>query len=267
MVAKADHIPDDLAAPLARVMSRISPLANRVLWFPTIGSTNDMAARLADEGEPEGTVVLADAQTAGRGRLGRVWISPPAAGLYASVILRPPKDAIDLITLTAGVALAEGLRAATGVETSVKWPNDVYVHGRKVAGILAEGGSSSSGAPHVVLGFGINLLPAALPPEIASRATALEAELGRAVDRGLVLAECLVALAERYAGLRRGERAAILADWRTLARSTFGRGVEWDGPAGVSRGVAEDIDGSGALLVRTTSGRERVLAGEVRWAP
>jgi BirA family transcriptional regulator, biotin operon repressor / biotin---[acetyl-CoA-carboxylase] ligase len=260
-----EPLPDDLADALARAASRLAPFGRRVLWFPTIGSTNDVAASLADAGEPEGTVVVADAQTAGRGRHGRVWISPPAAGLYTSVILRPPAEALDLVTLTAGVALADGLRAATGIDTSVKWPNDIYVHGRKVAGILAEGGASAVGASHVVLGFGINLLPAALPPAVASRATALETELGREVDRGLVFAECLAAVAHRYGQLRRGERAAILADWRTRARSTFGRGVEWDGPDGRCRGVAEDVDGGGALLVRTASGRERLLAGEVRW--
>ena len=260
-----ESLPDDLADALARVASRIAPLGRRVLWFPTVGSTNDVAATLAEEGEPEGTVVVADAQTAGRGRQGRVWVSPPAAGLYSSVILRPPAEALDLVTLTAGVALADGLRAATGIDTSVKWPNDIYVHGRKVAGILAEGGAQAAGPTHVVLGFGINLLPAALPPAIADRATSLERELGRAVDRGLVLAECLAAIAWRYGQLRRGERTAILDDWRTRARSTFGRGVEWDGPGGVRRGVAEDIDGRGALLVRTGSGRERLLAGEVRW--
>jgi BirA family biotin operon repressor/biotin-[acetyl-CoA-carboxylase] ligase len=263
--AGCERLPDDLAVALARVASRITPLGQRVLWFPTIGSTNDVAGRLADEGEPEGTVVVADAQTAGRGRHGRVWISPPAAGLYTSVLLRPPAGALDLITLAAGVALAEGLREATGIAATVKWPNDIYVQGRKVAGILAEGGASRAGTTHVVLGFGINLLPAAFPPEIAARATALESELGRAVDRGLVLAECLVAIAARYAALCRGERGTILADWRALAARTFGRDVEWESPAGLCRGVAEDIDGSGALLVRTTTGRERLLAGEVRW--
>ena len=260
-----EPLPDDLADALARAAPRIAPLGWRVLWFPTVESTNDVAARLADTGEPEGTVVVADAQTAGRGRHGRVWVSPPAAGLYTSVVLRPPADALDLMTLTAGVALAEGLRAATGIETGVKWPNDIYVNGRKVAGILAEGGASSGGATHVVLGFGINLLPAALPPDVASRATALETEVGRPVDRGLVLAECLAAIAARYDQLRCGERAAILAGWRIRARATFGRGVEWDGPSGVCRGVAEDVDHGGALLVRTASGRERLLAGEVRW--
>ena len=260
-----ERLPDDVADALARAASRIAPLGRRVLWFSTIGSTNDVAASLADQGEPEGTVVVADAQTAGRGRQGRVWISLPAAGLYASVILRPSPEALDLVTLTAGVALADGLRAATGIDASVKWPNDIYVHGRKVAGILAEGGGSAAGASHVILGFGINLLPAAFPPEVASRATSLETELGRAVDRGLVLAECLAALAGRYEQLRRGERTAILDAWRARARSTLGRAVEWDSPGGVCRGVAEDIDSRGALLVRTGTGRERLLAGEVRW--
>ena len=106
-------------------------------------------------------MIIADTQTAGRGRQGRSWCSPPGAGLYVSVVMRPPLRAVPLLTVGAGVAIAEGIRAATGLTPALKWPNDVYVGARKLAGILAEAGSIPGGAQHVVLGFGINVLPAA----------------------------------------------------------------------------------------------------------
>jgi len=165
------------------------------------------------------------------------------------------------------VALAEGIQAATGLHPQLKWPNDVYLGGRKLAGILAEAGTSKSGVQHVVLGCGINLMPAAYPPDVAARATSIESELGRPIDRGLLLVECLAALHLRYRDLHLRASAAVIARWRERAVSTLGRRVEWD-VAGVTRhGVAEDIDESGALLVRDGVARDRVISGEVRWLP
>jgi BirA family biotin operon repressor/biotin-[acetyl-CoA-carboxylase] ligase len=193
-------------------------------------------------------------------------------GIYATVILRPPPDVAALVTITAGVAIAEGIEAATGLPVRVKWPNDVFVPGpagprsdRKLAGILAEGGTVPHGDAWVVLGFGINVLPGAYPADVAARATSLERELGRPVDRGLVLAECLTALSGRYAGLREGRGAAVIDAWRSRAASTFGRPVEWNHEGQLERGVAHDIEASGALLVRTAAGVRRVISGEVRW--
>ena len=222
---------------------------------------------MAERGAAEGRVVVANAQTAGRGRHGRSWASPPCAGLYVSVVLRPTERAVPLLTIAAGVAVAEGIQAATGLATDVKWPNDVYAHGRKVAGILAEASSSHSAAAiqHVVVGAGINVMPAAYPPEIVSRATSLEVELGRAVDRGLLLAEYLCALAGRYQDLQDGRSEAVVRAWRARAASMLGRRVQWDAPGATRDGVALDIDETGALVIRTTAGPMRVTAGEVRW--
>jgi BirA family biotin operon repressor/biotin-[acetyl-CoA-carboxylase] ligase len=160
----------------------------------------------------------------------------------------------------------------TGLAVRVKWPNDVVVDardgvviGRKVAGILAESGTSSDRASWVVLGFGINVLPGAYPPEVAARATSLERELGRPIDRGTVLAECLAALSSRYRGLQSGDGAAVVAAWRERAAATFGRRVEWDHDGRTHRGTAQDIDPAGALLVRTEDGVRRIISGEVRW--
>jgi BirA family biotin operon repressor/biotin-[acetyl-CoA-carboxylase] ligase len=220
----------------------------------------------AMRGAPEGSVVAANAQSSGRGRLGRMWASPPGAGLYVSVVLHPRREAMSLVTIAAGVAVAEGIEAATGLRASVKWPNDVYVGTRKLAGILAEAGASAAG-DHVVVGFGINVQPAALPPDVAARATSIEGELGRAVDRGLVLAECLAALANRYRTLQRGAADELIAAWRARAAQHMGRPVEWDGDGGAHRGIAHDIDAGGALLVRVGDQIVRVISGEVRWLP
>ncbi len=213
-------------------------------------------------------MVVANAQSAGRGRHGRSWASPAGAGLYVSVLLRPPDHAVLLLTIAAGVAVAEGIQSATGLALDLKWPNDVYAHGRKVAGILAEASSlnTTGSIQHVIVGAGVNVMPAAYPPEVAARATSLETELGRAIDRGLLLAEYLSALAARYDELRRGQHEAVLLAWRARAAAMLGRRVEWDGPGAVRDGMALDIDDTGALVVRTVDGPVRVTAGEVRWS-
>jgi BirA family biotin operon repressor/biotin-[acetyl-CoA-carboxylase] ligase len=264
-------LPPEFAEPLARAAARIHPLGTRVLWFPDVTSTNDVALRLGEADAGEGVLVVADRQTAGRGRRGRQWASPAAAGIYATVLLRPASRVAALVTIAAGVAVADGIQAATGLAAVVKWPNDVLIPeagarepGRKVAGILAEGGTSPSG-PWVALGFGINVLPGAFPPDVAVRATSLEHELGRPVDRAAVLVECLAALSARYSDLRHGRVEGVLDAWRTRAAATLGRHVEWDGAGGVCEGVARGIDGAGALLVHGVDGVHRIVSGEVRW--
>ena len=233
--------------------------------YPDVGSTNDVAAQLAERGADEGCVVVAEAQSAGRGRHGRAWASPPGAGLYVSAVLRPTPAVAPLLTLAAGVSIAEGIHAATGLQPCVKWPNDVFAGGRKLAGILAEATASPAGRPYVVLGFGINVMPAAFPPHLAVLATSLEGELGRAVDRELLLTSCLGRLATRYLDLQQGAGPVVLDAWRERAAPMLRRPVEWDRDQVPTRGVAEDIDDTGALLVRTDSGVMRVISGEVRW--
>ena len=246
-------------------------MGRRVHWLESTASTNDIAARLAESGAEEGTTVVADTQTAGRGRHGRVWFSPPGAGLYVSVIVRPGTgldndgNPATLLTLASGVAIAEAVRAATGLPAEIKWPNDVLTGGRKLAGILAEAAVQAGVLQFVVVGFGVNLQPAAYPPQLVSRVTSIEVETMRPAERGLILAEILAALGERYSDLRAGRFDAILSAWRRLAPSLRGALVEWDSPAGVVRGSAQDIDRHGALLVRVGAKIERVVAGEVRW--
>ena len=266
-------LPSDLAEALDARRERLGRLARELVYFETIGSTNDVAASLVGNGDREGAVVVADAQTAGRGRRGRTWFSPPSAGLYVSVVLRPsraavaPERAIALLTLSAGVALAEAVERVTGLGPSIKWPNDLLVGRRKLAGILAEGiaAPSAGGLQAVVLGFGINIMSAAYPPELSPIVTSLETELGRGVDRAAVCAEALACLASRYDDLLTGRHDAILDAWRARAFGARGAKVEWDTPSGVRHGLTDGIDDMGALLVRVDGELERIVAGEVRW--
>jgi BirA family transcriptional regulator, biotin operon repressor / biotin---[acetyl-CoA-carboxylase] ligase len=264
-VPHTQPLPPDVAAALARASARLGPFAGAVQWFAELSSTNDLAGELAAHGAREGTVVIAEAQTAGRGRLGRTWQSPAGAGLYFSLVVRPVTSMLPLLTLAAGVAIASAIEAAANLVPVLKWPNDVYIGRRKLAGILAEGGGAASGIGHVVVGIGINLRPASYPPEIAERATSLVGELGRDVERGVVLAEGLAAFAARYDDLRHGRGEAVLRAWRAYAAPLLGRVVEWDAQDGARQGIAEGIDQTGALVVRTGDGTVRVVSGEVRW--
>lgn len=265
----AEALPDDLAFELQRTSKERGSLGQPLYYFHQIGSTNDEAARLADRGAPQGTTVVASAQTAGRGRFGRTWFSPPGAGLYVSVICRD-RRAAPYLSLAGGVAVAEGVRVATGLPVEIKWPNDIVIETgrgrrRKLAGILAEGSTSSDGLQYVVLGFGINLRPAAYPPEIADLATSLETELGRQVDAGPVLAATLVALNRWLSHLAAGNSAPLLAAWRGLAPSAVGAPVEWDAPSGVRSGRTLGVDDDGALRVSVDGGVERIISGTLRW--
>jgi len=190
-------------------------------------------------------------------------------GLVAAFALLPLRVSL---TLATGIAVGEGIAAASGLRTALKWPNDVLVleaggglPQRKVAGILAEAGVGPGGVQHVVVGIGINVALATHPPSVAARATSIELELGRRADRGLLLAECLSALWVRYQQLHVDGGALILDAWRHRAQATLGRTVEWDANEGTRRGTAADVDQSGALVIRTAEGLVRVTAGEVRW--
>lgn len=263
-------VPDDVRIEMARVRARAGAVGRRLHWLATTGSTNDVAAHLAELGAEEGTTVVAEHQTVGRGRQGRTWFSPPGAGLYVSVVLRPAgeltrRNPAALLTLASGVAVAEAVRAVTGLPAAIKWPNDILIDRRKLAGILAEAAASGGNLHHVVLGVGVNLQTTAYPAELASRATSIEAETSRPADRARTLAEMLAAIGERYADLQAGRFDAILGAWRRLAWALGAALVEWDSPQGVIRGRAEDIDEDGALLVRVEGRVERVVAGVVRW--
>ena len=263
---------DDVRAAIDRARARLGRLASPIECLPTTSSTNDVAlARcVTTGGEPSdavGFVVVADQQTAGRGRRGHAWFSPPGSGLYVSAVVAPARARVDssratsLLTLAAGVGVAEGIARATGLRPDLKWPNDLLVGPRKLAGILAE----AAPGEQVVVGYGINIAPAAYPPELQDRATSLATETGRAVDRVRVLVETLAALSSRYEDLLDGRFDVILDAWRALSPSASGAPVTWRTNAGIVAGVTAGIDDHGALLVRSDARIERIVSGEVAW--
>lgn len=267
-------LPSDLASALA---ARPELGGTVVRYFPELASTNDTAAALAADSAADGTVVLAGRQTAGRGRRGRVWDSPPGAGLYLSVVLRGPQSS--LVTLLAGVAVAEAVQGAAGVAAELKWPNDVVAPApeeegapaparRKIAGILTEalhGGSDRDAA--AVLGIGVNVRARAFPPELAGRAAAIESLAGRRVDGAALCADLLVRLSRWRRRMADAGERLVIARWRALAPSSRGAAVAWNAGGARRRGVTAGVDDAGALLVAYDGGTERIVGGEVQWEP
>lgn len=232
-----------------------------IVRLSKVGSTNDAAAAIGTEG----AVVVAEQQTAGRGRRGRSWFSPPGSGLYVSMVLDPssatdPGRARQLLTLAVGVALSDAIEASTGLRADLKWPNDLYVGHKKLGGVLAEASNATA-----IVGYGINVRPAAFPPELVDRATSIESELKRPIDRDALLAATLATIDTRYGDLLEGRFDAILDAWRRLAPGAHDARVEWTRGSTVMSGITNGIDCDGALIVRVGDTIERIIAGEVRW--
>lgn len=264
-----DLLPSDLAAALSKAPARFGAFS-RVIYRADIGSTNDVALEMATGGEPEGTVVLADAQHAGRGRRGREWFSPSGAGVYLSAIVRPRGAAgsVPMLTIAAGVAAARAVRSAAALPIELKWPNDLVIGRpwRKLGGVLCETAGPGSRIDAVVVGIGINLLETSYPREIAVRATSIETELGRRIERAPVVAALLESLAAVVADFHAARLREICAAWRGFAGPSLGgAAVRWIDRTVERRGRARDIDGDGALLVETDGRLERLVAGEVTW--
>jgi BirA family biotin operon repressor/biotin-[acetyl-CoA-carboxylase] ligase len=261
------EVPDRLTSLEVSPLLNTRELGRTLHAFATIGSTNAEAHALAREGAFHGEVVIAEQQTEGRGRRGRTWVSPAGSNLYFSAILRPelPPARAPELTLLAAVALAETLREAGAATASIKWPNDLQIGGKKVAGILTELSADVERVHFIVLGIGVNLNvdPRTFPPEVAAIATSLMAERGQHVPRALFTAALFTKL-EAWLDVWLEEGfAPIRAAWKQLS-STLGQEVLVRGEAKELRGLAEDLDETGALLLRLEDGRlERVLAGDV----
>jgi BirA family biotin operon repressor/biotin-[acetyl-CoA-carboxylase] ligase len=244
-------------------------------WWPACASTNDLAGERARAGAAAGLVIAADAQTAGRGRLGRTWHSPPGANLYVSILLRPsrPPPEIPPLTLLAGGALASAL-ASLGFAPRLKWPNDVELvensaagGRRKVAGILTEMSSAGERALHVVVGVGLNVNGVDFPPELADRATSLRrAAGGQPLDRAAVLAAFLNQLEPLLGEYdRQGPAVAIAAFEAHAALPAACRVTAPGRPNERLEGVAVGVDPDGALRLRDETGHiHRVLSGEIQ---
>jgi BirA family biotin operon repressor/biotin-[acetyl-CoA-carboxylase] ligase len=245
---------------------------NNELW-DTIDSTNSRAAQLAAEGAPEGVIVLARQQTAGRGRLGRVWVSPPDAGIYLSVLLRPAELSpaeLGLITLAIGVAVSSAIERCAGVKVGLKWVNDLVFEGRKVGGILAEMPSVSSKDSAnkmrpVIVGIGLNLRfdESNLPPELAGRISSLEQMAGMPLDPNEVVAHLCVAVESIYETLKAKRTDEIISGWRARSVTLNQEVIATSGNTSME-GTAVDIDNSGALIIKLSDGRlQKLHAGEI----
>jgi BirA family biotin operon repressor/biotin-[acetyl-CoA-carboxylase] ligase len=238
-----------------------------IVWRAEIDSTQRLARELARGGAVEGTVVVAEAQTSGRGRLGRTWHSPAGVNLYATIVLRParPPAVVPQLALVAGVAVADAVRAVTSLDARVKWPNDVLVGGRKVAGVLTEMEGEADRVRFVLVGIGVNVNvdPATFPPEIVGTATSLRAAAGAPVDRAALTGALLAAMEARYGRYLAGGFTAIRPAFDAVAFLTD-REVRVSGSEVVVAGRVIGVDDEGALRIARADGTEqRVIAGEV----
>lgn len=268
-------MPRDPVSAMLRQGLYTRVVGRRILYFPSLSSTMDEAARLAGEGAEEGTVVLAEQQTGGRGRFQRRWVSPPG-NLYFSLVLRPSVEGLQYVSIVSGLAVVRAIRKTTGLRPTIKWPNDVRLAGKKVCGILVENALQGDAVVHSIVGIGLNIeLDAAALEELGGVATSLGAELGRPIDRHTVLRQVLQEMDRLYLPLRpriEGQRSPSVGSdeigkardqWRSCLE-TLGTHVEVRWLDEVYDGYAEDVDELGNLMLRIEDGSLVTLpAGEV----
>lgn len=254
---------DDLLARLGKTKI----VGRDIRVFEETSSTNDVVEKLARDGVREGAVVFAESQTKGRGRLGRKWISPGRKGLWFSVLLRPdlrPQETTQL-TVASATALRRAIESETGLKPEIKWPNDILVGGKKVAGILTELSAELDRVKHVILGIGVdvNLDAAEFPAELKKTATSLSIERGEIVSRAELAVTVLRELDEDYARICGRKFAAVADEWEENCM-TIGKEVTVQIGSRKVRGRAESLDDAGALLLRTEHGRlEPITGGDV----
>ena len=237
-------------------------IGDRALYYRSLDSTMDEAGRLAAQGEPQGTVVVAEEQTAGRGRFQREWVSPPGENLSFSVILRPTPAQLPYLNMAATLAVSDAVSSFTGRTATVKWPNDVRVGGRKISGILIETSMDTSEVAHTVVGVGLNVnLDPSAYPEIADTATSLLRETGRRMDRRRVLTLLLEKFDDLFGKVSSGR--SLTADW-SAQLDTLGRTVQVRWGERVLEGRAESVDEQGNLVLLQPDGTTiKATAGEV----
>jgi BirA family biotin operon repressor/biotin-[acetyl-CoA-carboxylase] ligase len=234
------------------------------MYCSSVGSTNEVLKELAVQGAPEGTLVITDEQTAGKGRLGRRWLAPPDTSLLLSLLFRPdlaPNQAQQL-TMICSLAIADATEGLTSLPVDLKWPNDILIRGKKAGGILTELGTMGRHLDYVVVGMGLNVnLAVSALPELSRMATSLSQELGHEVARLELLCRILEGIETRYNSLRRGESPH--EEWAARIIN-LGCVVQVTTADEVLVGLAEGVDADGALILHTPDGqRKRILAGDV----
>ena len=260
--------PDALiAADLLARLGKTKVVGRDIQVFERTTSTNDVVEKLARDGVREGAVVFAEAQTKGRGRLGRVWQSPTRRGLWFSVLLRPelrPQETTQL-TVIAATALRRAIKTVAGLSAEIKWPNDVLLGGKKIAGILTEMSAEVDRVRHVIIGIGVDVNQDAneFAGEVRQTATSLKLAAGEEICRAGLAAEILRELDADYARVRTGKFPEVADEWEA-ACVTIGKNVTVHVGERKFRGRAEALDDDGALLVRTEHGHlERIIGGDV----
>ena len=261
-----ERVPDILVPQVLQDRLKGTAFGRRVYHFFKTDSTNTVALRLASEGEPHGTLVLAEEQTAGRGRLGRGWHSEKTSGIYLSLILRPPlgPQQAPLLTLAAGLAAHEAVTTVTGLKVELRWPNDLLIAGKKFCGILTEMQAEATRLHYVVVGIGVNVNHSRMPTELEKIATSLNLAGGRAYSRLDVLVHLLAAFDRYYNRLLKEGAAPIVARFTEVSPYARGRRVRVSTPWEEFTGATDGLDESGVLRVRRDDGATvRVLAGDV----
>lgn len=240
--------------------------AGKLHYFPEIASTNSVAMAAAADGAEEGSVFLADQQTAGRGRNGHSWHSEPGSAILVSVVLRPRIAAVQSLwlSLMAGVAVHDAIQRVCGVAADLRWPNDLLIAKRKVCGILTEISAERERLRFAVIGIGINVGQQSFPAELSALATSLAMETGKLWSRTALLLALLESLeTEYFRALKQGGREALLRRVESISTYVRGKNVHVD-EAGGYHGLTDGLDESGFLLVRTSEGIRRVVSGGVR---
>lgn len=238
----------------------------RLVCYQETDSTNVRAAQLAEEGAAHGMLVVADAQSAGRGRRGRSWASPKGKNVYFSLLLRPafPPDKASMLTLVMALAVKETIEEVCGTEAKIKWPNDIVVGGKKVTGILTELRMQGTAIDHVVIGVGINVKEQVFAPEYAEHATSLETEVQREISREQLIAGVMAHFEKGYDLFLQTMDLSLLCEAYNAALVNCGREVRVLDPKGEYTGLAQGINHKGELLVQLQDKTvQEVYAGEV----
>jgi BirA family transcriptional regulator, biotin operon repressor / biotin---[acetyl-CoA-carboxylase] ligase len=240
-------------------------VGQHIIYYPSLTSTMEAAREAGRQGAVEGTVVIVEEQTAGRGRRQRSWIAPKG-GIALSIILRPSIQYLPQVIMLASLAVTNAIESVTGLKTGIKWPNDVLIGGKKVCGILIENQMLGSNLEFTVVGIGINVnIDPSVYPEIADIATSLSAELGQPVSRDELLQKLMVEVETLYLDITAGQ--SLYQRWRERL-VILGKSVQVIDEEKVEQGVAEDVDIDGSLLLRHSDGSlTHIVAGDVSLRP
>lgn len=261
-----EKLPDILVPSLVRSELTHGEIGHRIIHYFRTDSTNSVALQMSMQEGPHGTIVLAEEQTAGRGRLGREWYSQKSSGIYCSIVLRPSLSpaAAPILTLLAGVAAHRAVHSVTGLVADIRWPNDLLVNGKKVCGILTEMKAELDRLHMVVLGIGINVNHRAMPEELQAIATSLAIEGARHYSRLQILAELLREIERHYHMLIEEGNLAIVREWTAASSYAEGKRVRVKANGGEYSGRTAGLDASGSLrILRDNGQRELLVAGEI----